>query len=61
MTPKTFLPWWSCSALILEGEDEIDLDIDVRAETAEEAEYCARERWSDHGYNPETVSVRKID
>lgn len=61
MTPKTFLPWWSCSALILEGDDEIDLDVDVRAETAEEAEYDARERWNDHGYNPESVIVRKID
>lgn len=63
MTPKTFLPWWSCSALILEGDDEIeiDLDVEVRAESAEEAERDARERWSDHGYNPETVSVRKIN
>jgi hypothetical protein len=61
MTPKTFLPWWSCSALIIDGGEEIDLDVEVRAESAEEAEHDARERWSDHGHNPETVSVRKID
>jgi hypothetical protein len=32
------LPWWSCSALILDGHDEIDADIEVRAATAGEAE-----------------------
>lgn len=61
MTPKTFLPWWSCSALLLDGDDEIDLDVDVPAATAGEAEDIARAEWSDHGYTPETVIVRKID
>jgi hypothetical protein len=35
---KPMLPWWSCSALILDGHDEIDADIEVRAATAGEAE-----------------------
>ena len=61
MTPKTYLPWWSCSALILEGDDEIDLDVDVRAAEAGESEGIARAGWNDHGYNPESVIVRKID
>lgn len=61
MTPKTFLPWWSCSALLLDGDDEIDLDVDVRAAEAGEAEDIARAEWNDHGYNPESVIVRKID
>jgi hypothetical protein len=60
MTPKTFLPWWSCSALLLEGDDEIDLDVDVRAAEAGEAEDIARAEWNDHGHNPESVIVRKI-
>lgn len=55
------LPWWSCSAIILDGEDEIDLDLDVRADDAEAAEYSARAQWSDHGYNPETVRVRLVE
>lgn len=60
-TMKTFIPWWQCSAVILEGDDEIDLDVEVRAATAEEAEHDARERWSDHGYNPDRVTVRRCD
>jgi hypothetical protein len=56
-----FLPWWNCAALLLDGEDEIDLDIDVRAATAGEAEDAARGEWADHGYNPEAVKVRQID
>lgn len=58
---KPMLPWWSCSALILEGEDEIDLDVDVQAADAAAAEYDAREQWIDHGHNPERVSVRRRD
>jgi hypothetical protein len=58
---KPMLPWWSCSALILEGEDEIDLDVDVQAADAEAAEYDAREQWIDHGYSPEKVRVRMIE
>lgn len=58
---KPMLPWWSCSAMILDGEGEIDLDLDVRAVDAEAAEYDAREQWIDHGYNPETVRVRMIE
>lgn len=58
---KTFIPWWQCSALVLEGTDEIDLDVEVRAATADEAEHDARERWSDHGYNPDRVTVRRCD
>jgi hypothetical protein len=61
MSGETFLPWWSCSALILDGEDEIDLDVDVRAVDAEAAEYDAREQWIDHGHNPEKVRVRMIE
>jgi len=59
MKPKTFLPWWNCAALVLEGGDEIDLDIDVRAETAGQAEDIARAEWADHGYSPDRVNVRK--
>jgi hypothetical protein len=58
---RPMLPYWSCSALILEGEDEIDLDHETRAASAEDAEDDAREVWSDHGFNPEKVIVRKID
>lgn len=58
---NTFLPWWQCSAVVLEGADEIDLDVEVRAATADEAEYDARERWSDHGYNPDRVNVRRCE
>jgi hypothetical protein len=47
--------------MILDGEAEIDLDVDVRAEDAAAAEDDARERWSDHGFNPETVRVRRLD
>lgn len=60
MTP-TFLPWWHCAALVLDGDDEIDLDLEVRAETAGEAEDFARYEWSDHGHNPEHVKVRRLD
>lgn len=58
---KTFLPWWNCAAVILDGDDEIDLDTDVRAEDAEAAEDYAREEWSDHGCNPDRVKVRRLD
>ena len=30
MSGETFLPWWSCSAMILDGCDEIDADLEVR-------------------------------
>lgn len=59
MSGATFLTWWQCSALLLDGEDEIDLDIEVRAATAGEAEDVARAEWSDHGYSPERVRVRR--
>jgi hypothetical protein len=58
---KPMLPWWSCSALILDGEDEIDADIEVRAATAGEAEDVARAEWHEHGLAPEAVQVRRID
>lgn len=61
MTAKTFLPWWNCAAMILDGDDEIDLDLDVRAATAEEAEEFARYTWDEHGHNPEIVKTRRID
>ena len=57
----TFLPWWSCSALLLDGDDEIDLHIEVRAATAGEAEDIARAEWDDHGYSPEAVKVSRVD
>ena len=40
---------------------EIDLDHYSPEETAEAAEDDAREAWSDHGYNPETVRVRPFE
>ena len=55
------LPWWSCAALILDGGDEIDLDLEVRAATAGEAEDIARAEWSDHGLEPEAGRVRRCD
>lgn len=55
------LPWWSCAALILDGDDEIDLDIEVRAATAGEAEDIARSEWADHGLDPECVKVRRCE
>lgn len=54
---------WYCTAKIeywdrMEGDYvTIDLDHYSRAATREEAEYDARESWSDHGYNPESVRV----
>lgn len=61
MTRQTFLPWWQCSAMLLDGDDEIDLDIEVRAATAGEAEDVARAEWLDHGYSPDTVKTSRID
>lgn len=58
---KPMLPWWSCSALIIDGLDEIDADIEVQAETAGEAEDIARSEWSDHGLDAETVTVKRIE
>jgi hypothetical protein len=58
---KPMLPWWSCSAMILDGTDEIDADIEVRAATAGEAEDIARSEWQDHGLDPEAVTVRRLD
>ena len=57
----TFLPWWSCSALLLDGDDEIDLDIEVRAATAGEAEDIARAEWADHGYSTNAVKISRLD
>lgn len=57
--PKTFLPWWQASAVLFDGTDEVDLDLEVRAATAEEAEEAARSEWDDHGYNPDEVKVRR--
>lgn len=56
---KPMLPWWRCSALILDGGDEIDLDIEVRAESAAQAEDIARAEWQDHGLDAEAVTVRR--
>lgn len=61
MSGETFLPWWQCSAMLFDGEDEIDLDAEVRAATAGEAEDVARADWADHGYNPENVRVRRVE
>lgn len=61
MTRPTFLPWWQCAAVIFDGEDEIDLDAEVRAATAGEAEDVARADWNDLGYNPENVKVRRVE
>lgn len=36
---------------------KIDLDHYSKSISVEEAEYDAREVWSEHGYNPETVNV----
>jgi hypothetical protein len=58
---KPMLPWWSCSALILDGHDEIDADIEVRAATAGEAEDIARAEWQDHGLDAEAITVRRCD
>ena len=57
----SFLPWWNCSALVLEGDDEIDLDIEVRAATAGEAEDVARAEWADHGIDVDTVKTSRVD
>jgi hypothetical protein len=37
---------------------EVSLDHYPKEETAEGAEDDARESWSDHGYNPEKVTVK---
>jgi hypothetical protein len=55
------LPWWSCSAMILDGDDEIDADIEVRASTAGEAEDIARAEWADHGLGADAVTVRRVE
>jgi hypothetical protein len=58
---------WSVTAIVEEWNpatgdfDEIDLDHETRAYDAEEAEDDARNRWSDHGYSPDRVKVRRID
>lgn len=58
---------WSVEATICYWDNlvgdyvEIDLDHDSSEETAEAAEDDAREVWSDHGYNPETVKVRPFE
>jgi hypothetical protein len=63
---KPMLPWWQCSATILERDPvygeyvDNELDHETRAATAEEAEYDARETWIAHGYNPERVKVRRL-
>jgi hypothetical protein len=46
--------------MLLDGDDEIDLDAEVPAATAGEAEDIARADWADHGYNPDHVNVRRI-
>lgn len=61
MSGETFLPWWQCSAMILDGFDEIDADIEVRAATAGEAEDIARAEWADHGLGAEAITVRRLD
>lgn len=58
---KPMLPWWSCSAMILDGDDEIDADLEVRAATAGEAEDIARSEWADLGLSAETVIVRRCE
>lgn len=58
---KPMLPWWQCAAVIFEGADEIDLDIETQAATAGEAEDIARAEWADHGYSVDAVKVRRAD
>lgn len=58
---KPMLPWWQCSALILDGHDEIDADIEVRAATAGEAEDIARAEWADLGLGADAITVRRCD
>jgi hypothetical protein len=47
--------------MILDGDDEIDADIEVRAATAGEAEDIARAEWQDHGLDAEAITVRRCD
>ena len=49
MTP-TFLPWWQCAAMVFDDSDEfyLDLDLEIQAATAGEAEDIARAEWADH-------------
>jgi len=47
--------------MILDGDDEIDADLDVRAATAGEAEDIARAEWQDHGLDAEAITVRRCD
>ena len=58
---KPMLHWWSCSAMILDGDDEIDADLEVRAATAGEAEDIARAEWADLGLGADAVTVRRCD
>lgn len=64
---KPMLPWWSCSATILEYDPvfgeyvDCEIDHDTRAANEEEAEDDAREAWSAHGHNPDRVKVRRVD
>lgn len=53
---KPMLPWWSCSAMILDGADEIDADLEVRAATAGD-----RAEWADMGLGADAVKVRRCD
>lgn len=58
---------WYCTAKVTywdrnEGDYcEVDLDHYSKAETEEEAEYDARESWSEHGHNPDRVTVKKYE
>lgn len=58
---KPMLSWWQCCVIVFDGFDEIDLDIEVRAATAGDAEGIARAEWADHGLDAETVKVRRCE
>ena len=47
--------------MILDGDDEIDADLEVRAATAGEAEDIARAEWADLGLGADAVTVRRCD
>lgn len=58
---------WYCNATVTYWDHnfgdycEVELDHYSKMETKEDAEDDARESWSDHGYNPDKVSVKKYE
>lgn len=58
---KPMMPWWYCAALVLDGDDELDLDLEIQAATAGEAEDIARAEWADHGIDVDAVKTSRLD